>query len=146
MYIGLLHIHGILRWLILISALVAIIFAYSGWFTQRSWKKTDNLWGTLLMIFTDLQLLIGLLLYFIFSPLVQAAFGNFGEAMKTPELRFYAVEHFFMMVVAIVLIHVGRAKAKKTTDPVKKHRVSALFYTLALIVMLAAIPWSRGLF
>jgi hypothetical protein len=144
MLTGLLHTHNMFRWLVLIALILAIGFAFAGWFGKQEWKKRDNSSGLFLTIFMDLQFLIGIILYAFVSPFTQAAFADFGAAMKNAELRFYAVEHILMMVIALVLIHIGRAKSKKETVPWKKHRTAAIFYTIGLLVILAAIPWDRA--
>ncbi|RIJ49140.1 cytochrome B [Maribellus luteus] len=146
MYTGLLHAHNGFRWLVLLALVVSVVLAISGWLGKREWKKTDNLFNLILVIFTDLQFLVGLVLYAFVSPITKAAFQNFGAAMKNPDLRFYAVEHILLMVVALVLIHIGRSKSKKASSSVKKHRTAAIFYTLSLVLILAGIPWSRALF
>lgn len=146
MYTGLLHAHNGFRWLVLLALVISVVLAISGWLGKREWKKTDNLFNLILVIFTDLQFLVGLVLYAFVSPITKAAFQNFGAAMKNPDLRFYAVEHILLMVVALVLIHIGRSKSKKASSPEKKHRTAAIFYTLSLVLILAGIPWSRALF
>ncbi|MFV0268576.1 MAG: hypothetical protein ACK5HT_15730 [Draconibacterium sp.] len=146
MYTGLLHAHNGFRWLVLLALVVSVVLAISGWLGKREWKKTDNLFNLILVIFTDLQFLVGLVLYAFVSPITKAAFQNFGAAMKNPDLRFYTVEHILLMVVALVLIHIGRSKSKKASSPEKKHRTAAIFYTLSLVLILAGIPWSRALF
>lgn len=146
MYTGLLHTHNLFRWLVLLAILAAIIMAFVGWLNKRKWQKSDNMVGLVLMIFMDIQLLVGLILYALVSPLTKAAFNDFGAAMKNPDLRFYAVEHILMMIVALVLVHIGRAKSKKALEPWKKHRAAAVYYTISLIVILAAIPWDRTWF
>ena len=143
MYTGLLHTHNIFRWLVLIVLVSAIIFAFAGWLGKREWKKRDNLLGLLLTIFMDIQFLVGITLYAFISPITKAAFADFGAAMKNPELRFYAVEHILIMVIALVLIHLGRAKSKKGKVPWKEHRIAAIFYTIGLLLILAAIQWER---
>jgi len=145
MYTGLLHTHNMFRWLVLIALLLAIGFAFAGWFGKKDWKKRDNFFGLLLTIFIDIQFLVGIILYAFVSPITKAAFNDFGAAMKNADLRFYAVEHILMMVIALVLVHIGRSKSKKTTVPWKKHRTAAIFYTIGLLVILAAIPWERGI-
>jgi hypothetical protein len=146
MYTGLLHTHNLFRWLVLLAALIAIILAFTGWFGKRNWKKADNISGLLLVIFVDLQLLIGIVLYAFISPITRSAFADFGSAMKNDTLRFYAIEHFVMMLIALVLIHIGRSKSKKATDIIKKHRNAAIFFSLGLLIILAGIPWDRALF
>jgi len=145
MYTGLLHTHNFFRWLVLITLILAVVFAFSGWFGKRDWKKSDNLIGLLLTIFMDIQFLIGIILYAFVSPLTKSAFADFSSAMKNADLRFYAVEHISIMVIALVLVHIGRSKSKKMTTPWKKHRVAAGFYFISFILILIAIPWDRNL-
>lgn len=145
MYTGLLHTHNLLRWLILISALAAIILAFVGWLGKKEWKKSDNLAGLLFTIFVDIQFLTGIILYAFVSPVTKAAFADFGAAMKNADLRFYAVEHIVIMIIALAVIHIGRSKSKKAVTPGKQHKTAALFYTIGLILILSAIPWDRAL-
>jgi len=146
MYTGLLHSHNGLRWIVLIVFLISLVLAFSGWFGKRDWKKSDNLAGLLLVIFMDLQFVIGLVLYAFVSPITKAAFNDFGAAMSNPSLRFYAVEHILMMVIALALMHVGRVKSKRDIAGWKRHRSAAIFYGLSLLLVLAAIPWDRAMF
>lgn len=146
MYTGLLHTHNLFRWLVLIVLLLAIISAFAGWFSKREWSKRDNMLGLVLTIFFDIQFLVGLILYAFVSPLTKAAFADFGAAMKNADLRFYAVEHILMMLVALVFVHIGKSKSKKAAIPVKKHCSAAIWYSLALILVLAGIPWDRAFF
>ena len=143
MYTGLLHTHNMFRWLVLISLIITIIFAFLGWFGKKSWTKRDHISGLILNIFMDIQFVVGLILYFFVSPVTKAAFADFGAAMKNADLRFYAVEHFAMMLIAVVLVHIGRAKAKKAKIDRNKFKTAFIFFAIALVVMLAAIPWSR---
>jgi hypothetical protein len=89
----------------------------------------------------DVQMLLGLLLYFALSPFTRHAMADFGAAMQNSGLRFWAVEHVFGMVIGMTLAHVGRARVKKATDAVLKHKLSAIFLGLALLAIAAAIPW-----
>ncbi|MFV0591264.1 MAG: hypothetical protein ACK5M7_07760 [Draconibacterium sp.] len=146
MYTELLHAHNGFRWLVLLVLIISVVLALTGWLGKREWKKTDNLFNLLLVIFTDIQFLVGLVLYAFVSPMTKAAFQNFGAAMQNSELRFYAVEHILLMVVALALIHIGRSKSKKASSSEKKHKVATIFYTLSLVLILAGIPWSRAFF
>jgi len=144
MYAGLLHTHNMFRWLVLITLVLAVFFAFTGWLGKLEWKKRDNLTGLLLTIFMDIQFLVGIILYAFVSPVTKVAFNDFGAAMKNAELRFYAVEHISLMIIALVLVHIGRAKSKTATAPWKKHRAGAIFYGIAFLLILAGIPWERA--
>ncbi|WP_297092346.1 hypothetical protein [uncultured Draconibacterium sp.] len=146
MYPGLLHAHNGFRWLVLIFLVFAVFLAISGWASKRSWNKADNLVGLILVIFMDIQFLLGLVLYAFVSPITKAAFADFGAAMKNSDLRFYLVEHFLMMFIALILVHIGRRKSKKKAVAWKKYKPATIFYSIALLLILAAIPWDRALF
>jgi hypothetical protein len=124
---------------------IAVLFAFTGWLAKKDWTKKDNITGILLTIFMDIQFVVGIVLYAFVSPLTKAAFNDFGAAMKNANLRFYAVEHILLMIIALVLVHIGRVKSKKASASWKKHRVSAIFYGIAFVVILLAIPWDRAL-
>jgi hypothetical protein len=89
----------------------------------------------------DVQLLLGLLLYFVFSPLTTVALKDFGAAMSNPVQRFFAVDHVVAMVIAVVLAHVGRALSRRAADAQGKHRLAAILYGLAVLAIVLAIPW-----
>ena len=143
MYTGFLHLHDTLRWLVLLSLVITLVKYISGWLGNQPWKKTDNILGIVFTSLMDIQLLTGLVLYFFLSPITKLAMSDFGAAMKDPGLRFYAVEHFSMMLIAVILVHIGRAKSKKAKTDSAKFKTATIFFLIALVVILAAIPWNR---
>ena len=143
MYTGFLHLHDVLRWLLLVSLAVTLVKYLAGWFGNQPWKKVDNILGIVFTSLMDLQLLTGLVLYFFLSPVTKLALSDFGAAMKDADLRFYAVEHFSMMLIAVVLVHIGRAKSKKAKTDQGKFKIATIFFLIALVLMVVAIPWGR---
>ena len=140
MYEILLTLHSWLRWVVLLLALLAIVNALLGSINRRPFTKGDERNGLLFMISCDVQLLIGLILYFV-SPLGMAAFGA-GNAMKDAAVRYFAVEHLVVMLIAIVLVHIGRSRSKTLQADAARHRAALLFYGIALLLMLSRIPFS----
>jgi uncharacterized membrane protein YozB (DUF420 family) len=143
MYPFILAVHNILRWIIVILAVLALARAYLGWFGQRPWTERDRRIGVFFTSALDVQLLLGLILYFALSPITRAAFQNFGAAMGNDVARFFAVEHILYMVLAIVLAHIGSASARRAANDVDKHRRMAIWFTLAVLALLLGIPWFR---
>lgn len=127
MYQGLLHLHSVLRWIILIYLVIAIYQAYT---KNEGIKKTS----LPLLIASHITLLIGLYQW-ITGPLglklLQA-----GGAMGDTASRFWAVEHMTGMIIAIILITIARGKAK-----VFNFKPAFALYLVALILILASIPW-----
>jgi len=136
MYNGLVHAHSGLRWVVLALLLFAIFNAFSKKSKGAEWTDKDKKLTLFAMIFTHVQLLIGLVLYFI-SPLVQFSEGF----MKNPVYRFYGMEHIVTMLLAIALITVGYSKSKRATESAKKFKSVATFYLIGLLLILAGIPW-----
>jgi uncharacterized membrane protein YozB (DUF420 family) len=145
MYTVVLIIHNILRWVVLILAVYSILRAYSGWFGKREWRQSDRKAGSFFTIAMDVQLLVGLWLYIFLSPLTETALGDFGAAMNNAELRFFALEHVLYMVLAVVFAHLGNVLSRRAEEMVAKYRRAALWFTLTLIFIVIAIPWSRPL-
>jgi len=140
MYTGLLHAHSGLRYVVLILLLIAVVNALLAWRSKKSFKSSDKKIYLVTLIFTHIQLLIGLVLYFI-SPIVDRAYEDFGAAMKNPTLRFWAVEHFTVMLLAIILITIGYSSSKRATEEVSKHKKIGIFYLIGLALILISIPW-----
>ncbi len=137
-----LQIHSILRWLVLLVAIYAIVRAMLGMMNKASFTIADNKAGLFLTIVCDMQLLIGLVLYFTGAKgfkLIQS--NGMAEAMKSGYMRFFAVEHISMMIIALVLIHIGRSKSKSGITDASKHKVAFWFYLIGLILILSSIPW-----
>jgi hypothetical protein len=141
MYGIVLVLHSLLRWGVLITGILAAARGIAGWRSRRPWTLADERAGFWFIMSLDLQFLLGLTLYAVLSPLTWAAFHDFGGAMRDPVLRFWAVEHLFGMLVAIALAHIGRARVHKTSNDSRRHRLAAIFFTLALVAILASIPW-----
>lgn len=130
------HAHSGLRWLVLIALIIAIFNALAKVSRKSDFTPQDRKIALFALIFSHIQLVIGLVLYFT-SPKV--VFD--GSAMKNDILRFYLVEHISLMVVAIILITIGFSLAKRAVTDAKKFRSILIFYTIGLIMILAAIPW-----
>jgi hypothetical protein len=135
-----LFLHSWLRWVIIILGIIAVIRALGGR-AGRPWSQTDTNIGKWFSITLDVQFVIGLLLYAWLSPITQAAFADFGGAMRNSVLRFWAVEHLVGMVIALAVAHVGRAKIRKAASDRRRHTLAALYYGIALIILVASIPW-----
>jgi hypothetical protein len=140
LYAIVLTIHSWLRWGVLLAGLVAFIRSALGASRRAAWTPADDRAGFWFSAVLDAQFLLGLVLYIFLSPFTRAAFGDIGEAMSNSGLRFWAVEHAFGMVIGVALVHVGRVRARKT-DSLRRHRVVAIFFGLALVAILVSIPW-----
>jgi hypothetical protein len=130
MYNGLLHLHNALRWIILILLVICIIQA----FTKNEGIRKNSL---LLLIAAHITLVLGVSQWMIGDvgfKLIQNS--GFGAVMKDSATRFFAVEHFAGMLIGIILITLGRGKAKTL-----QFRAASWMYLVALIIILVTIPW-----
>ena len=135
-----LFLHSWLRWVALGAGIMATIAAFAIRPATGSEAKASR-WGLLFMIGLDLQLVFGLLLYVALSPTTAEIFDNFGEAMSDPVARFWAVEHITMMLLAVILVHVGRVLARKARTPSAQRVRMLVPFGLATILIIIATPW-----
>jgi NADH:ubiquinone oxidoreductase subunit 2 (subunit N) len=125
--------HSGLRWVVLGLLIYAIFNALR---KKDFYAKSDRMLNMFAMVSLHIQLVIGLILYFTSSKV------SFVEGwMKNQLLRFYGMEHILLMIIAIVLVTIGHAKAKRASEPSKKHKTILLFYAIGLILIIASIPW-----
>lgn len=132
-------LHNILRWAILLFGLWTVLNALSGVFSKRAYSLNDNRSNLFFMISCDIQLLLGLVLYFS-NNWFNVLKSDPGAAMKNSAVRFFTVEHALMMILAWILVHVGRTAVKRASDD-SKHRKMLIFFGLAFVLILASIPW-----
>lgn len=144
MYDILLFGHSWLRWLALVFFLIVIVTSLQGMSGDKEYTKGNKTMAASLMGTLHLQLLIGLLLYFFYSPITTTALDNMRIAMKVPAVRYWAVEHISMMVVAVIIAQIGSIRVKKSSLAKKKFKLQAIFYGLALILILSRIPWNEA--
>jgi len=136
---ALLVIHNLLRWFILLFGIWTLLNAISGVSGKKVYLPADGRSNFFFMLSMDLQLLVGLALYFSgewFDHL-----KHLGEAMKDANLRFFTMEHEVMMIIAWILVHVGRVAVKKANTPPAKYKKSLLFFGISLVLILIAMPW-----
>ena len=140
MYIGLLHFHSLLRWVLLLLLITVVVKALQGRNGGKAFGPGDRKLSLFTMISAHLQLVFGAFLYMI-SPTVQQSLQNMGATMKDSINRFWAVEHITMMIISIALLTIGHIKAKRATSDQDKFKAQALYFTIALLLILVAIPW-----
>jgi len=140
MYSILLSIHSIIRWLVLASLLYALFRAYKGWYSGNQFSKHDNMVRHNTATVAHIQLLVGLLLYSI-SPIVRYFYSSYSEALHNRGVRFFGMEHSLMMIIAVTLITIGSISAKRKNSDKQKFKTMAIWFSIALFVILTSIPW-----
>lgn len=143
MYDTVSFIHSWWAYLVLLVLIIATVNFIIGLSSKKDYGATDFRLALFSLIVSHIQLLIGIVLYFV-SPRFQAfsAEGGMGTIMKDSALRLYLVEHPLIMIIAIALITVGYSKHKKKLTSKPKFKTLSIFYGLALIFMLSRIPWA----
>ena len=143
---GLLHTHSLLRYFILIALVVVIVNSLMGMMNRTALGLWDNKFSLYALIFTHMQVVVGVILYFM--NLSQNRLVQFNEStMKNAGLRYWTVEHLFGMLVAVVVITLARTSAKRMADDTAKHKRLFIFNLIALAIIVITISLGdRGLF
>jgi hypothetical protein len=135
MYTIVLFLHSWIRWIALVAAVGATLAAI------RRRDAVADRWSLFAVTALDLQMLLGLLLYLAVSPNMREILAHFGESMKEPAARFWAVEHVTAMFAAVAAAHVGRVLARKARTPEAKRMRVLVCFGVATVLMLIGMPW-----
>jgi len=136
-----LTLHSLMRWVVILLGCWVVARAKFGWFFRRPWTEADDLGSRFFVIAFDVQVLLGLLLYFVLSPITTGAFQNMGAAMQNSVVRFWVAEHITAMLVALALAHVGRVRMRRATDDRSRQWRVIWFLGFSLLLILLATPW-----
>lgn len=139
-----LFLHSWTRWALLLAAVLIIIQAFRGWSGSQLWDDGKAKLSAAFVHLSSAQLVLGLLLYGVLSPITTSAMNDMGAAMQNGAIRFWAVEHISMMTIAIAIAHIGSGRIRKGADDKAKHRAAAIFFTLAFVIMMTSIPWNES--
>ncbi|XHR94749.1 cytochrome B [Mucilaginibacter sp. UC70_90] len=126
--------HSGFRYIVIVLVLLALVRAFMGWLGKRPYGEGNRKLNLFAMISVHTQFLLGIILFFI-SPMVQFS----KETMKNPITRYFTVEHWVIMLIAIVLITIGHSKSKKAALPEGKHKAIAIFYLIGIVLISAGI-------
>jgi len=141
MYALVLILHSWNRWLVLASAIATLAVVIRDRMAGRPGSAADHRLSLLFIGALDLQALLGLLLYFVLSPIIPKTLSEYRAAMHVGALRFFAVEHVTMMLLALIVAHASWAYAKRApTGPARQRRVS-WGVGASLLLILSSIPW-----
>ena len=143
MYSILLFSHALIRWFVLIAVITTLIRSYYGWLFGKPFTKSDNALRVLTLSVVHIQATLGLLLYCI-SPVIRYFFNNFKEAVHEKDFRFFGMEHSLMMLTAVVIITIATISCRKKTTDEEKFKTLAIWFSIAVLIILFSIPWSFG--
>ncbi|GAB5476134.1 MAG: hypothetical protein Mars2KO_42330 [Maribacter sp.] len=140
MYNNLLVLHSIIRWLVVLSLLLSIGIALRGYLTNRAFSPTDNKIRHWTATIGHIQLILGILLY-IKSPIAQYLYTDSSDAVANWQIFFFSVIHSLLMLIAIVVLTLGSAFAKRKASDKLKYKTMFIWYTIAFLIIFIAIPW-----
>ena len=131
MYSSFLLLHSWMRWVVIIAAVLVFVRGARG----------INTTSRAFVITLDIQMLLGLILYFALSPATRAAMQNMGAAMSNATLRYWSVEHLIGMVLALAAAHIGQTRMRRAATNEARYKTGAMFVAIALVLILISIPW-----
>ena len=145
MYTFIKEAHSGLAYLVLLGFVISAIYYFVFYSNKKALHPNNKTLALITLIVTHLQVVFGLILYFI-SPITKQAFNDFGAAMKSDMLRTYAVEHPLMMIVVVVLVTIAHKKVKTAAITNSSLGLAApILFLVGLAAALAMVPWNAWL-
>lgn len=145
MYPYVLGLHNIVRWIVLLIGIWAVFLVWRGWLERRQWTDAESRATRIFLGTLDIQFLLGLLLFAVFSPLTRQGFRDFGGAMSDPPVRYFLLEHPLIMLFAIASAHIGAVQVKRAATDAERFQKASILYGLSLAALAGFIPWARPL-
>jgi len=137
----LLTLHSLVRWAVVAAAAQALAVAWMGWLSARPFTPLGRRSAAILTAALDLQVLVGLSLYLLASPITRGALAAPGAAMGDTQLRYWLVEHPALALTAVALAHVGSVRARRAVADVDRWRRAVAFFTATAVAVAATVPW-----
>lgn len=138
-------LHSYWAYLVLIVLIIAVVNAIAKSVGKKEYSPKDFRISLFTLIVSHIQLLIGLLLYFVSPRLALFSEVGMGAIMKDSINRLYLVEHPLINIIVVAIITIGYSKHKKKLTSAPKLKTIAIFYTIALVLLVSRIPWSAWL-
>lgn len=142
MHAILVTLHSYNRYLLLAALLFVLYRSFSGWMGKKPFEKADNTASVALLGLTHLQALLGLIMYFATSTYTTTA----GLSMKDPWVRYFKAEHIAAMLIAVVLVQLGRTFSKKAATDEDKHKKLAIYTAIATLIIFGTLAMKGLLF
>lgn len=120
--------HSGLRWLVVLALVATAIIALTR--SSRAEAPTDR-WLQWVAILFDIQVTIGVVLYLFNQGWEQGGF--------------IAYWHPIGMIAAVAVFHIGLSSGRKAPEG-NGWKIISLMTVLSLVLVIAAIPWQRGMF
>ncbi|KEO72682.1 hypothetical protein [Anditalea andensis] len=141
MYSTLLFFHSWVRWLVLVFLVYSIYRAIMGYTKNKTFSKTDNAIRHWTATVAHIQLMVGIIIY-TQSPVVKYFWRDTTSALQNMDVTFYGLIHILLMLTAIIILTIGSALAKRKPADKEKFRTILMWFSIALIIIFIAIPWS----
>ena len=138
-------LHSYWAYLVFIILVIATVNALFKLLSGKEFAAFDFRISLFTLIVSHIQLIIGIVLFFVGDYLSIVKETGMGEVMKNAALRDKIIEHPTTMIIAIALITIGYSKHKKKLTSKPKFKMLAIFFTLALLLVVAKIPWKTWL-
>ena len=145
MYPYVLGLHNIVRWLVLGAGILAVTLVWRGWLGRRQWTPAEARATRAFVGLLDLQFLVGLSLFAVFSPLTREAFRDVGAAMRDAPVRYFLIEHPLIMLIAIGAAHFGAVQVRRATTDTERFQRASIWLGLSVAALAGFVPWARPL-
>ena len=145
MYPYVLGLHNIVRWIVLLAGVWSVFLVWRGWLQRRQWTDAESRATRAFVISLDVQVLLGILLFAVFSPLTKQGFRDIGAAMSDAPVRYFLIEHPMIMLLAIASAHIGAVQVRRAANDAERFQKASILYGLALAAIAGFVPWARPL-
>jgi|SRR5215217_4101105 len=141
MFSTLLFFHSVFRWLVLLSLLYTIFNSLVKFRKRAAFSSSDNKLRHWTTTIAHIQMMIGMVMYFKSPTVGQFRAMGYAAGSKITEVFFFGLIHISVMILAIIVLTIGSAVSKRQESDPNKFKIILIFFSIALLIMIAAVPW-----
>jgi hypothetical protein len=112
-----------------------------GWYKNLTYTRIDKSLALTFMVLLYITLIHGVIMYFFIDPSAKTPSLDIHQAIKQASLRFWVIEHFYVMTFALILSQIGGIFIRKTTIDRNKFAYAAFYYGVAMFITLLSMTF-----
>ena len=134
MYKILISVHVWTSILFVIVAIIVCLKSFNGLLYKKVYTRNNHRLEIAFIILLYLGLILGIILYFFINVQHKQKMLSYEEALENSEQKFWAIEHFCVMLIGLILSQIGKIFTGKSISDLNKFKYSLFYYGMATLI------------
>ena len=132
-------IHIYISAITLLAGFSTLFLSFHGWRRSRDFGRNDALSSLVFSIGLYFQLILGFMIYFTLRTSLDGPMWDVPDTENDASLRFWAIEHIALMILALFLTQLGRIFIKRSNKTVMNFKASLFYNSASMLLILFSL-------